>query len=141
MPTPVFLNRCVPPNPNLFYQVSLSRAQKGREPLAYTMPWVNFINVLTHSFYAHRSQKRKKLLDLTAFFVLLGSVRENAALKMLMKLTPDECLKKLKKLVRGQFHQRSTSSFYARISQKCRKDRQVKQLFCAFGIFACKSCS
>ena len=30
---------------------------------------------------------------------------------------------------RGQFHQHSTSSFYARRSQKRNKDSQVKQLF------------
>ena len=34
---------------------------------------VNFINVFTRSFYERRSQKHKKLLDLTVFFVLLGS--------------------------------------------------------------------
>ena len=37
-------------------------------------PEVNFINVFTRSFYACRSQKSKKLLELTAFFVHLGSV-------------------------------------------------------------------
>ena len=36
-------------------------------------PGVNFINVFTHSFYAHRSQKHKKLLDLAVFFAHLGS--------------------------------------------------------------------
>ena len=50
--------------------------------------WVKFIKVLTCSFYAHRSQKRKKLLDLAVFFVLLGSVRVQAAHKMMVKLTP-----------------------------------------------------
>jgi hypothetical protein len=29
----------------------------------------------------------------------------------------------------GQFHQRYTSSFYARRSQNCKKDCQVNQLF------------
>ena len=48
---------------------------------------VNFINVLTHSFYTRRSQKRKKLLELTVFFVLLGSACVKAAHKMLVKLT------------------------------------------------------
>ena len=56
-------------------------------------PWsgVNFINVFTRSFYANRSQKRKKLLDLTGLFVLLGSARVKAAHKMLVKLAPDCC--------------------------------------------------
>ena len=49
---------------------------------------VNFTNVITHSFYARRSQKRKKLLELTVFFALLGSTCVKAAHKMLMKMTP-----------------------------------------------------
>ena len=36
----------------------------------------------------YRSQKQKKLHNLTVFFVLLGSVHVKAARKMLMKLTP-----------------------------------------------------
>ena len=32
---------------------------------------VNFTNVFTRRFYARRSPKRKKLLDLTVFFALL----------------------------------------------------------------------
>ena len=49
---------------------------------------VNFINVFMRSFYALRSQKRKKMLDLTDFFALLGSACVKAAHKMLVKLTP-----------------------------------------------------
>ena len=52
-----------------------------------TSPGVNFINVFTCCVYAQRSQKRKKLLELTVFFALLGSARVNAARKMLVKLT------------------------------------------------------
>ena len=40
------------------------------------------------NFYAPRSVKRKKLLELTVFFALLGSVRVKVASKMLVKLTP-----------------------------------------------------
>ena len=36
-------------------------------------PKVNFINLFTCSFYASRSPKCKKLLDLTVFFPFLGS--------------------------------------------------------------------
>ena len=43
--------------------------------------WVDFINVFTQSFYTGRSQKRKKLLDLTVFFALLGS----SCVKLLVK--------------------------------------------------------
>ena len=51
-------------------------------------PWVNFINVFTSYFYAHRSRKRIKLLELTVVFAILGSSRVKAAHKMLVKLTP-----------------------------------------------------
>jgi len=44
--------------------------------------------MLTQSFYAHRSQKRKTTDDLTVIFVLLGSMRLKAERKTLMKLTP-----------------------------------------------------
>ena len=49
---------------------------------------VNFINVFTPSFNTSRSQKRKKLLDLTVLFALLGSAIVKDARKMLVKLTP-----------------------------------------------------
>ena len=41
-------------------------------------------------FYPHRSQKRKKMLDLTVFLGLLGSAGVKAAHKMMVKLTPGE---------------------------------------------------
>ena len=50
---------------------------------------VNLIFVFTFRFYLCRSQKHKKLLDLTDFFSLLGSACVKAACKMLVKLTPD----------------------------------------------------
>ena len=49
---------------------------------------VHFINVFRHSFYLSRSRKCKKLLDLTVFFVLLGSASIKAAHKIMVKLTP-----------------------------------------------------
>ena len=48
---------------------------------------VNFINLFTRSFYVRRSQKCKKLLELTVFFALLESECVKAAHKMLVKLT------------------------------------------------------
>ncbi len=42
--------------------------------------------------------------------------------------------------IRGQFHQCSTSSYYAWRSQKRKKDSQVVRLFCAF-VKSCKICS
>ena len=63
--------------------------RKKEEKMIYHLPpWVNFINVITPSFYASRSYKRKKLLNLTVFFALLGSACVKAARKMIVKLTP-----------------------------------------------------
>ena len=61
----------------------------GKHVKEIETPGVNFINVFMHSFYAHRSQNCKKLLDLTVSFALLGSVCVKAARKMLVKLLPD----------------------------------------------------
>ena len=49
----------------------------------------NFIKVFTCSFYARRSRKPKKLLELTVFFVLLGSACVKAGCKMLVKSNPE----------------------------------------------------
>jgi len=59
---------------------------------------VDFTTMLTHIFYSRTSftrvdLKSKKITDdLTGFFALLGSRCVNASRKMLMKLTPDECI-------------------------------------------------
>ena len=47
---------------------------------------VNFINLFMHSFYTCRSQKCKKLIDLTVFLAILRSYVK-AARKMMVKLT------------------------------------------------------
>ena len=52
------------------------------------LPRSNFINMFTRSFYTHRSQKRKKLLELTVSFALLGSVHVKASRKIMVKLIP-----------------------------------------------------
>ena len=54
--------------------------------------WGQFHQHSTSSFYACRSQKRKKLLNLTVFLVLLGSARIKAACRMLVKLTPGKAV-------------------------------------------------
>jgi len=41
-------------------------------------PCVDFANILTLSFYTHRSPKRKMAHDLTVIFALLGSTRVKA---------------------------------------------------------------
>jgi len=48
---------------------------------------VDFTNMFTQSFYAQRSQKRKKTVKSSVSFALLGSPCIKAALKMLVKLT------------------------------------------------------
>jgi hypothetical protein len=48
---------------------------------------LNFWGRFQQRFMSSRSQKRKKD-SLSVFFMLLGSERVKAALKMLMKLTP-----------------------------------------------------
>jgi len=51
--------------------------------------WGQFHQCSMSIFYACRSQKRKKLLDMTVFFALLGSAGVKAARRTLIKLTPD----------------------------------------------------
>ena len=51
--------------------------------------WGQFYQHSTCSFYARRSQKRKKDCQVKQFFVLLGSSSVKAACRMLVKLTPD----------------------------------------------------
>jgi len=50
---------------------------------------VDFINMLTLSFYACRSQMQKMTDDLTVIFAILGSTNVKAWRKMLVKSTPD----------------------------------------------------
>ena len=55
-----------------------------------------FHQLFTHSFNVRRSQKRKKLLELTVFLALLGSAGVKDVHKMLVKLTLAEvCEKKI----------------------------------------------
>jgi hypothetical protein len=56
-------------------------------------PKVNFINVLLASFTLADPNSAKKTNCFTVFFVLSGFSYEKAALRMLMKLTPDFVLK------------------------------------------------
>ena len=52
-------------------------------------PGANFINILRASFTPTDPKSTKKLLDLTVFFMFLGSELVKAAHRTLMKLTPD----------------------------------------------------
>ena len=49
--------------------------------------WGQFHQRSTSSFYACRSQKRKKTVKLSSFIVLLGSARVKVACRTLVKLT------------------------------------------------------
>jgi hypothetical protein len=49
---------------------------------------LNFTNIFTLSFYARRSQKRKKTDNLTLFFTFLGSTCMKAVRRALMKFSP-----------------------------------------------------
>ena len=51
-------------------------------------PGVDFINVFMRSFYACRSQKRKKLLELTDFFALFGPAGVKAASEHINEIDP-----------------------------------------------------
>ena len=57
--------------------------------------------MFTRSFYARRSRKRKKQLELTVFFALLGSASVKASSKMLVKLTRGEKERELRIIRRG----------------------------------------
>ena len=50
---------------------------------------VQFHQCSMSSFYARRSQNRKKTVKSSSFFVLSGSASIKAAHRTLMKLTPD----------------------------------------------------
>jgi hypothetical protein len=53
----------------------------------FTLPGVNFTNVLQAAFTLADPESAKKLLDLTVFFALLVSASVKAARRTLMKLT------------------------------------------------------
>ena len=54
---------------------------------------VNFTNILRAAFTRADPKSAIKLLILTVFFALLGSVRIKAARRMLVKLRPKVCMK------------------------------------------------
>ena len=74
--------------PSYVLNTDIGRANKYSINFKNQSSWVQFHQRSTSSFYACRSQKRKKLLNLTVFFVLLGSMSTKAAHRTLVKLTP-----------------------------------------------------
>jgi len=91
--------------------------------------WTQFHQHSTYSFYARRSQKRKKILMTWLYFLCfwdLWGMSVKAVHKMLIKLTPGVNF---------------INVLYTGRSRKCKKDSLIVNLFCAFGICACKSCS
>ncbi len=81
---------------------------------SFSLPGVDFTRVLWEAFFACRSKKTQMTVDLTIFFVLLGSVLLTAVSKHVCEIEP-----------RCQFHQHSMSSFYAHRSRKYKKDWQL----------------
>ena len=67
--------------------------------------------------YMRRSQKCKKLLELTVFLALLGSACIKAARKMLVKLTPDDDIPTERERERKNFIQFQTFLFLRTFSQ------------------------
>jgi len=55
-------------------------------------PGVNFINILPAAFSLADPKSVKRTVNLTVFFVFLGSALSKAARRMLMTLTPKHCL-------------------------------------------------
>ena len=69
------------------HDLFLTFRQKYFQQFKKRRPGVNFINMLTCSFYPCRSQKCKNLQDLTIFFALFGPAWIKGAHRMLMKST------------------------------------------------------
>ena len=68
---------------------SLTSNKKGKKTLFCLLrPLGNFSNVLTSSFYIHKSKKHQKLLELTVFLALLGSACVKAACKHVGEIDP-----------------------------------------------------
>ncbi len=67
------------------------RGEESLRPGAWRRerPEINFVNMLTRSLYARRSQKRKKIqLSHKYLFTLFGSTGAKAVRRTLTKLTP-----------------------------------------------------
>ena len=88
----------------------------GKDTKVQRITWGQFHQHSTSSFYAPRSQKRKKLLDVTVFFALLVSAHVKAAciIIMWMKFNPGV-----------NFTNVLMQSFYASRIQNCKKESQV----------------
>jgi len=59
-------------------------------PHCWFTPGVNFINVLQAAFTHADPKNAQKTVELSVFFVLLGSVLTKVAHRTLMKLNPDD---------------------------------------------------
>jgi len=92
-------------------------------------PRVNFINVLRAAFAPVDPKSVKRYWQLDWILTLLGATGVKAVRKYVGEIDPQ-----------SQFHKRSTSSFCARRSQKCKKGWQLNCLFGTIGIRGHKSC-
>ncbi len=64
------------------------KIREFQQLVASLTPWVDFINIFTHSFYNCSSQKRKSQSSCKYLLTLLGSAHVKAVHRMLMKLSP-----------------------------------------------------
>ena len=82
----VNFNESLPDKSVQYFRTGNSRERPSdRRDMACTRirkPKVNFINVFTRSFYARRSQKRKKDSQVKQLFALLGPACVKAACKL-----------------------------------------------------------
>ena len=60
--------------------------KRVKYPYASSTPGVNFATILRAAFTRADPKSAKKTVKLSSFFALLGSAREKAAYKMLVKL-------------------------------------------------------
>ncbi len=87
-----------------------------------------FDQPFTSSFFARRSQKRKKTVKLSVFIVHLGSACVQGVIKTLMKLTPGISLTNILQAAFAHLENKST-----------KKDWQPDCLLGTFVIWVCKS--
>ena len=75
-------------NANSTYESDLSAERDQLLNCCVFLLGVNFTNILCAAFTRKDTKSAKKQLELTVFFVLLGSAHVKAGCRMLVKLTP-----------------------------------------------------
>ncbi len=102
----------------------------ARKVFVKLIPWVNFINIFTHSSYSCRSQKQKNSVKSSVIFYTFGIYQSKSCSWNIGEID-----------TLSQFHQRSTYSFYTRRSRMQKKTVKSAVSLGVFGSYKCKSCS